>query len=83
MDHLTHLHMEPHQLADRSFRFLKVPAKLSLNKVPGVPGDIYPEGLADLLPRSGIDVIADRSENEMPVVDLLDYDVRFGQGFLF
>ncbi len=83
MDHLTDLHMEPNQLADRSFRFLKVPAKLLLNKVAGVHSDIDPEDLADLLARSGIDLIAERIENEMTVVDLLDYDVRFGQGFLF
>jgi cyclic-di-GMP phosphodiesterase, flagellum assembly factor TipF len=39
--------------------------------------------LADLLARSGIDLIAERIESEGVVVDLLDYDVRFGQGFLF
>jgi len=39
--------------------------------------------LADLLARSGIDLIAERIESEAMVVDLLDYDVRFGQGFLF
>ncbi len=33
--------------------------------------------------RSGIDLIAERIESENMVVDLLDYDVRFGQGFLF
>ncbi|HEX9214055.1 MAG TPA: EAL domain-containing protein, partial [Bradyrhizobium sp.] len=31
----------------------------------------------------GIDLIAERIEGERAVVDLLDYDVRFGQGFLF
>lgn len=31
----------------------------------------------------GIDLIAERVETETTVVDLLDYDVRFGQGFLF
>jgi hypothetical protein len=30
-----------------------------------------------------IDLIAERVETETTVVDLLDYDVRFGQGFLF
>jgi cyclic-di-GMP phosphodiesterase TipF (flagellum assembly factor) len=35
------------------------------------------------LARSGIDLIAERIESETAVVDLLDYDVRFGQGFLF
>jgi cyclic-di-GMP phosphodiesterase TipF (flagellum assembly factor) len=83
MDHVTDLHMEPNELAERSFRFLKVPAKLLLNKVAATHTDIDPEDLADLLARSGIDLIAERIETETTVVDLLDYDVRFGQGFLF
>src|SRR6187402_1121620 len=83
MDHVTDLHMSPNGLADRSFRFLKVPAKLLLNKVAGVHTDIDPEDLADLLARWGIDLIAERIETETTVVDILDYDVRFGQGFLF
>ena len=83
MDHVTDLRIEPNELAERSFRFLKVPAKLLLNKVAGVQTDIDPEDLADLLARSGIDLIAERVETETTVVDLLDYDVRFGQGFLF
>ncbi len=68
---------------DRSFRFLKVPAKLLLNRATGAQSDIHPEDLADLLARTGIDLIAERIESENMVVDLLDYDVRFGQGFLF
>jgi cyclic-di-GMP phosphodiesterase, flagellum assembly factor TipF len=83
MDHVTDLHLTPNELADRSFRFLKVPAKLLLNKVAATHTDIDPEDLADLLARSGIDLIAERIETETTVVDLLDYDVRFGQGFLF
>ena len=83
MDHFTDLHIVPNELADHSFRFLKVPAKLLLNKVVGMQSDIDPEDLSDLLARAGIDLIAERIENETTVVDLLDYDVRFGQGFLF
>lgn len=83
MDQVADLHMESNELADRSFRFLKVPAKLLLNKVAATHTDIDPEDLADLLARSGIDLIAERIETETTVVDLLDYDVRFGQGFLF
>src|SRR6185369_10905849 len=67
-------------LAQRGFRFSMVPAKLLLNKVAGVHTDIDPEDLADLLARSGIDLIAERIETETTVVDILDYDVRFGQG---
>ncbi len=83
MDHVTDLRMEAKELADRSFRFLKVPAKLLLNRAASAQSDIHAEDLADLMARSGIDLIGERIENEGMVVDLLDYDVRFGQGFLF
>ena len=83
LDHVTDLRMEPKELADHSFRYFKVPAKLLLDSATGAQSNIHPEDLADLLARSGIDLIAERIENEATVVDLLDYDVRFGQGFLF
>ncbi len=83
MDHVTDLRMEPKELADHSFRFLKVPAKLLLNPAATAQSDIHPGDLADLLARSGVDLIAERIESESMVVDLLDFDVRFGQGFLF
>jgi cyclic-di-GMP phosphodiesterase TipF (flagellum assembly factor) len=82
MDHVEDLRMEPKELADHAFRFLKVPARLLLNRT-AAHSDIHPADLADLLARSGIDLIAERIESESMVLDLLDYDVRFGQGFLF
>jgi cyclic-di-GMP phosphodiesterase, flagellum assembly factor TipF len=54
-----------------------------LNRAATSQSDIHPADLADLLARSGIDLIAERIESESVVLDLLDYDVRFGQGFLF
>ena len=60
-----------------------MPAKLLLNQAAGAQSDIHPADLSDLLGASGIDLIAERIESESTVVDLLDYDVRFGQGFLF
>jgi cyclic-di-GMP phosphodiesterase TipF (flagellum assembly factor) len=83
MDHVADLRFEPKDLAERGFRFLKAPAALLLNKTAGAHTDIHPQDLADLLARSGIDLIGERIESESVVVDLLDYDVRFGQGFLF
>jgi cyclic-di-GMP phosphodiesterase TipF (flagellum assembly factor) len=83
MDNLADLRVEPRDLHSRSFRYLKVPAKLLLNRSATAHSDIHPEDLADLLARSGIDLIAEKIESEAMVVDLLDYDVRFGQGFLF
>jgi cyclic-di-GMP phosphodiesterase, flagellum assembly factor TipF len=83
MDHVADLRMEPRELSERSFRFLKAPAALLLNPAFAAKSDINPGDLADLLARAGVDLIAERVENESMVVDLLDYDVRFGQGFLF
>jgi cyclic-di-GMP phosphodiesterase TipF (flagellum assembly factor) len=83
IDHVTDLRIEPRELADRGVRFIKVPAALLLNQRQHAGSDIHPSDLSDLLGRFGIDLIAERIEGERAVVDLLDYDVRFGQGFLF
>jgi cyclic-di-GMP phosphodiesterase TipF (flagellum assembly factor) len=83
IDHVTDLRIEPRELADRGVRFIKVPASLLLDPRQGSASDIHPSDLSDLLGRFGIDLIAERIEGERAVVDLLDYDVRFGQGFLF
>ncbi|QLH70349.1 EAL domain-containing protein [Rhodopseudomonas palustris] len=83
IDHVTDLRFEPRELADRGVRFIKVPASLLLAAHDTASADIHPVDLSDLLGRFGIDLIAERIEGERAVVDLLDYDVRFGQGFLF
>ncbi len=82
MDHVTDLRMEPRELAERGIRFVKAPATLLLNRA-ATASDIHAADLSDLLGRFGIDLIAERIESEGMVVDLLDYDVRYGQGFLF
>ena len=83
IDHVTDLRIEPRELADRGVRFIKVPAALLLDQRQNAGSDIHPSDLSDLLGRFGIDLIAERIEGERAVVDLLDFDVRFGQGFLF
>ena len=83
IDHVKDLRIEPRELADRGVRFIKVPAALLLDPKQMSTSDIHPSDLSDLLGRFGIDLIAERIEGERSVVDLLDYDVRFGQGFLF
>jgi cyclic-di-GMP phosphodiesterase TipF (flagellum assembly factor) len=83
LDRLADLRLDPRELADRGFRFVKASASLLLNRAGAAAVDIHPADFSDLLGRFGIDLIADRIESEGMVVDLLDYDVRFGQGFLF
>jgi cyclic-di-GMP phosphodiesterase TipF (flagellum assembly factor) len=83
VDHVSDLRFEPRELADRGVRFIKVPAALLLDPIQSSASDIHPSDLSDLLGRYGIDLIAEKIEGERAVVDLLDFDVRFGQGFLF
>jgi cyclic-di-GMP phosphodiesterase TipF (flagellum assembly factor) len=83
IDNLSDLRVDARELNERGFRFVKVPAALLFNRVGPASTDIHPADFSDLLGRFGIDLIAEHIENESTVVDLLDYDVRFGQGFLF
>jgi cyclic-di-GMP phosphodiesterase TipF (flagellum assembly factor) len=83
LDNVTDLRFEPRELATRGFRFVKIPAPLLLNRNGATLSDIDPADLPGLLARFGIDLIAEKIESEGAVVDLLDFDVKFGQGFLF
>jgi cyclic-di-GMP phosphodiesterase, flagellum assembly factor TipF len=82
LDNLQDLRIEPRELSARGFRYVKIPGHLLLNP-KDTTADIHPADLSDLLGRFGIDLIAEKIESEAMVVDLLDCDVRFGQGFLF
>ena len=75
--------MEPRDLGERGIRYVKVPASFLLDEAGSAGSDIHAADLSDLLGRFGISLIAERIEGEAQVVDLLEYDVRFGQGFLF
>lgn len=83
IDHVETLRIDPKEMADRGIKFVKVAAPLLLDQNGADRLDIHPADLSDLLGRHGIDLVAERIEGERAVVDLLDYDVRYGQGFLF
>ena len=83
LDRVEDLRLDPRTLAERGIRFMKVPGELMVARGSETGSQIHPADLADLLARFGIDLIAERIESESLVVDLLDFDVRYGQGFLF
>jgi cyclic-di-GMP phosphodiesterase TipF (flagellum assembly factor) len=83
LDNVTDLRFEPREMANRGIRFVKVPANLLLNRGGTATSDIHPADTANLLGRFGIELVADKIESEGLVVDLLDYEVKYGQGFLF
>jgi cyclic-di-GMP phosphodiesterase TipF (flagellum assembly factor) len=83
LDNLVDLRIDARTLATRGFRFIKVPASLLLDRGGSAATDIRPAELADLLARFGIELIAEKIESEGTVVELIDRDVKYGQGFLF
>ncbi len=83
LDRMEDLKVDPRVLSERGVRFIKVAGDLLLRRGEDSGSEVHPADLADFLARFGIDLVADRIENEAVVVDLLDYDVRYGQGFLF
>lgn len=83
MDHVTALDFDPKDLAERGFKFVKIPADLLLSGGEDSGAQIHPADLSDLLARNGIKLVAEKIESEATVVNLLDYDVTLGQGFLF
>jgi cyclic-di-GMP phosphodiesterase TipF (flagellum assembly factor) len=83
MDQVTDLRMEPRDLGERGIRYVKIASSFLMGEGASAGSDIHAADLSDLLGRFGISLIAERIEAEAQVVDLLEYDVRFGQGFLF
>lgn len=83
VDNVTDLSVDFRALADLGVRTAKLSADRLLGRQPVTAGDIHPADLAGHLQRQGITLVVDRVEQETQVVDLLDYDVRLAQGFLF
>jgi cyclic-di-GMP phosphodiesterase, flagellum assembly factor TipF len=82
IDQVENLRLDPREVAARGVRFLKVPCDLMLRRTIDAAG-VRPADLADLLGRYGIDLVVDKIEKESAVAQLLDCDVRYGQGLLF
>jgi cyclic-di-GMP phosphodiesterase, flagellum assembly factor TipF len=83
MDRVTTLDIDFALARQRQVRHFKVPARLLLGDPAKASARVHPADLKELLARFGLNLIAEKVEEEKDVVDLLDYNVDFGQGFLF
>lgn len=83
MDKVTTLDIDFALARQRQVRHFKVPARLLLGDAAKAGSRVHPADLKELLARFGLNLIAERVEQEKDVVDLLDYNVDYGQGYLF
>jgi cyclic-di-GMP phosphodiesterase, flagellum assembly factor TipF len=83
MDHVSSLALDFAKLRTMGFRHLKVRAHTLTNGMSGANAAVTAEDFKKLLERIGLNLIAERVEDEKTVVQLLDFGVDFAQGYLF
>jgi cyclic-di-GMP phosphodiesterase, flagellum assembly factor TipF len=83
MDHVGTLALDFVKLKLMGFRHLKVRADMLTRGMSGAGAAVAAEDFKKLLARHGLNLIAERVEDERTVVQLLDYTVDYAQGFLF
>ena len=83
LDQVTHLNLDIQGLSAKNFRFVKLDASFLLDTNAELVGDIAREDIKEMLDRDGLDLIVEKIENERQVVELLDFEIDYGQGYLF
>jgi cyclic-di-GMP phosphodiesterase TipF (flagellum assembly factor) len=83
MDHVESLALDFLRLKAIGFRHLKVRASTLTRGMSGAGAAVAAEDFKKLLSRHGLNLIAERVEDEKTVVQLLDYAVDYAQGYLF
>ena len=83
MDQVTKLDLDFARLKRLGFRFLKVRAGILISGMKDAGAAVAAEDFKDMLSRNGVHLIAERVEDEKTVVQLLEYNLDFGQGYLF
>ncbi len=91
VDKVSDLELDFNDLARADVRFLKVGARVLLEGLSNAEEattsdrrrDIHPGDFGALTRRYGVEVIAEKIESEREVIDVLDFDIAYGQGHLF
>ena len=83
MDHVDSLALDFAKLKTLGFRHLKLKASILTGGMGSAQAAVTAEDFKKLLERHGLNLIAERVEDEKTVLQLLDYGVDFAQGYLF
>jgi cyclic-di-GMP phosphodiesterase, flagellum assembly factor TipF len=83
LDQVSDLDLDLAKLKTLGFRHIKVKAETLISGMRDARAAVAAEDFKDLLARNGLNFIVERVEDEKTVVQLLDYNIDFGQGYLF
>ncbi len=82
MDQVGDLRFDPAALAKRNFRFVKVDAKKIVEYANGASGADFLRLRTQMMDRH-VALVVEKIESEAELVEVLDLDADYGQGFLF
>jgi cyclic-di-GMP phosphodiesterase TipF (flagellum assembly factor) len=83
LDHVETLAIDFARLKRLGFRHIKLRASTLTGGMGNAQAAVAAEDFKGLLARHGLNLIAERVEDEKTVLQLLDYGVDFAQGYLF
>jgi len=83
MDQVRDLSFDADYLESRHIRFIKIDTSLLLSGLREENGQARLKRLKSELDRNGIDMIAEKIETDRQLLDLLDIEIDYGQGYLF
>lgn len=83
LDHISKPDVDVEQLREINIRFMKVDAAQLIRLTENNDGVRFVEQLKLRLDRAGISMIVERLENERDLKEVLDFEIDYGEGFLF
>lgn len=83
VDQLGEFDLDIPKLASQGFKFIKIDAHLLHEMARGETPRLNMRALKGALDREAMDMIVEKIETEEMLLDLLDLNIDFGQGYLF
>lgn len=83
VDGVTSLQIDVEPLIQRRISFLKIDAGTALETLQDADASLQLHRMKRALDRAGINLIVDKIEEEEQFIELFDYGIKFGQGYLF
>src|SRR3546814_10788253 len=83
MDKISDLSFDTDGLAERGFQFVKIEAAGLLDRASTDDATNEVRLLKQALDRAGVDLIVEGVATEPMMVELVDFNINYGQGFLF
>ena len=83
VDGVTNLELDVEALVERRISFIKIDAGTALETLRDAEAALEFHRVKRALDRAGINLIVEKIEEEDQLIELLDYGIDFGQGYLF